>query len=396
MDFATNELARFSSLVELIYEGATAPELWTKKILPAVSEYLGAPSCILYTFSHTPQIGGYFFLHGIEQDHVDQYVQKYYNQDVWKIVLEERKLTTTGNILIGDDLLPRSQLLNSIFYKECLSRNKNMVQLMTGIVFGVESTTSLPTTCSFFRGSHHPDFAEADRDNMRLLLPHLSRSLGVMQRLRSAELTVATSLAALDRLPSGVLLLDSLGLVAFANREAQRILQAGDGLRLGPRRSQTNLGELLGETAAASKTIRNAIDATLAVTPYATPHFSKSVTVPHTSCSASYVLQFSALGAHNEFGGDGNTFAAIIFIADGANRVAIDPAALQDIYGLTSTEARVAIALVDHESAKKVAEALNVSTATVRTHIKSIYGKLGVDTRTRFVKLLLAIAKQQG
>lgn len=396
MDFATKELARFSSLVELIYEGATAPERWTRDILPAVSEYLGAPSCILYTMSHTPQTGGYFFLHDIEQEHVDLYVQKYYDQDVWKIAIEEKRMNTTGAVLIGDELLPRKQLLDSSFYKECLSHNANMVQLMAGIVFGAESETSLPTTCSFFRGSRHPDFNDKDRVNMRLLLPHLSRSLGVMQRLRSTELTLATSLAALDRLSSGVLLLNRLGAVTFANQVAQRIVNAGNGLRLRQQGHLAGQSELIGETVAASKAIRNAVNATLAVSPYATQHFSKSVTIPHTSGATSYVLQFSALGSHNEFGGDGNAFAAIIFISDGADRIAIDPAVLQEIYGLTLTEARVAVALVDHESVKKVADALGVSLATVRTHIKNIYGKLGVDTRTRFVKLLLGIAKQQG
>jgi len=396
MDSATKELARFSSLVELIYEGATAPERWTRDILPAVSEYLGAPSCILYTMSHTPQSGGYFFLHGIEQEHVDLYVQKYYDQDVWKIAIEEKRMNTTGAVLIGDELLPRKRLLDSSFYKECLSHNANMVQLMAGIVFGAESETSLPTTCSFFRGSRHPDFNDKDRVNMRLLLPHLSRSLGVMQRLRSTELTLATSLAALDRLSSGVLLLNRLGAVTFANRVAQRMVNAGNGLRLHHHGHQSGQSELIGETAAASKAIRNAVNATLAVSPYAVQHFSKSVAIPHTCGSTSYVLQFSALGSHNEFGGDGNAFAAIVFISDGADRIAIDPAVLQEIYGLTLTEARVAVALVDHESVKKVADALGVSLATVRTHIKNIYGKLGVDTRTRFVKLLLGIAKQQG
>lgn len=395
MDLATKELARFSSLVELIYEGATAPERWTTDILPAVSEYLGAPSCILYTMSHTPQSGGYFFLHGIAQEHVDLYVQKYYDQDVWKIAIEEKKMHTTGAVLIGDELLPRQRLLDSRFYKECLSHNKNMVQLMAGIVFGVESETSLPTTCSFFRGSHHPDFSEDDRIHMRLLLPHLSRSLGVMQRLRSTELTLATSLAALDRLSSGVLLLNRQGSVTFANQVAQRIVNAGHGLRLRQQGDQAGQSELIGETAAASKAIKDAVNATLSVSPYATQHFSKSVTIAHTSRPSNYVLQFSALGSHNEFGGDGNSFAAIIFISDGADRIAIDPAALQDIYGLTPTEARVAVALVDHESAKKVADVLGVGVATIRTHIKNIYGKLGVDTRTRFVKLLLAITTKQ-
>ncbi|WP_167383566.1 helix-turn-helix transcriptional regulator [Bordetella genomosp. 12] len=388
------ELARFSSLVELIYEGATAPERWTKDILPSVADYLGSPSCIMYSWLHTPQDGGFFFLHGIDQEQVDLYVQKYYHADLWKLALDSRNLYATGSVLIGDDLVPRRTLLASSFYKECLSRNENMVQLLSGIVFGSESTTSLPTTCSFFRGNHQADFGAIERARLKLLLPHLSRSLGVMQRLRSSELTLATSRAALDRVPSAVLLLDRNGYVTFSNVAATRMLAAEDGLYLRRRLINQKQAELVGATSTTSKAIKAAIQATLSVDPYAVQHFSKSVTVQHLSSRDNYVLQFSALGSHNEFGADSDVFAAIIFISDSAEMVNIDLTALQESYGLTTMEARVAVTLVERASTKDAADALGVSPHTVRTHLKSIYGKLGVDTRTRFVKLMLGLAKQ--
>jgi len=395
MDSTNEELKRLSNLIGLIYEGATDPSRWTKDILPAMAEYVEAPACILYSVLHTPQNGGYFFLHGITQEHVDHYVHKHYAEDVWKIALAEKKLYITGNVVLGDELIPRAQLLASNFYSECLSRNKNMVQLISGIVFGMDSTTSVPGVCSFFRGLHHPDFDEENRARMRLVLPHLSRSLGVMQRLRSAELTVATSLAALDRLPSGVLLMDDTGKVSFVNRSAQRMLEDGDGLRLRKLTNTAGLGDLVAEDAAASQAISGAISATLNRDPSATPHFSKCVTVPRTSGLARYTLQFSALGEHNEFGAGSGAFAAIIFINDGAQEVEVDPALLQSAYELTPAEARVAVALLESSSAQEVAGKLGTSPHTVHTQIKHIYAKLGVDTRTRFVKLLLGLASHR-
>lgn len=395
MDRTNEELTRFSNLLGLIYEGATDPGRWTKDILPAIADYIEAPACILYSALHTPQNSGYFFLHGITQEHVDLYVQKHYDKDVWKIAFDEKNLFATGNVVIGDEVVPRTQLLASNFYSECLSLNKNMVQLLSGFVFGMESATVMPAVCSFFRGSHHPDFDEENRTRMRLVLPHLLRSLGVMQRLRSAELTVATSLAALDRLPSGVLLLDGSGTVAFANRLAQHMLEEGDGLRLRELSPATGLGDLVAGSASDSRAIRDAISATLRRDPYATGHFSQCVTVARASGVASYTLQFSALGDHTEFAGGGSAFAAIIFIADGAQKIDVDPAALQRAYSLTPAEATVAIALLEFVAAKEVADVLGVSPHTVRSQIKTIYAKLGVDTRTRFVKLMLGLASQR-
>jgi DNA-binding CsgD family transcriptional regulator len=66
---------------------------------------------------------------------------------------------------------------------------------------------------------------------------------------------------------------------------------------------------------------------------------------------------------------------------------------LKSVYGLTPAEARVAIALLEGGSARNVADYLNVSPHTVRTQLKQIYAKLGVDTRARFVKLTLELAE---
>jgi DNA-binding CsgD family transcriptional regulator len=71
----------------------------------------------------------------------------------------------------------------------------------------------------------------------------------------------------------------------------------------------------------------------------------------------------------------------------------IHPELLQDTYGLTPAEVRVAMVLLEGSSAREVADYLNVSPHTVRTQLKQIYAKLGVDTRTRFVKLMLGLAQ---
>jgi DNA-binding CsgD family transcriptional regulator/PAS domain-containing protein len=395
MDCTNEELVRLSDLIGLIYEGATDPSRWVKDILPAVAEYIEAPACFLFTALHTPQNGGYFFIHGIAQEQVDLYANKYHNEDVWTIAAAERKLGYEGNIIFGDELVPREQLLESKIYKECLSRDKNMASMMTSLIFGLEANNSMPTAFSFFRGLHHPAFGEEDRARMHLVLPHLSRSLGVMQRLRSAELAVASTLSALDRLSHGVLLIDGNGIVAFANRSAQRMFKDGDGLRLCKLSHSRALGELIAEDAAASQEIAEVISATLNRDPYDTPHFSNCVTVARTSGVASYTLQFSALGDHNEFGGDTGAYAAIVFITDGAQEIEIDPALLQSAYGLTPAEARVSVTLLESSSAQEVSAKLGTSPNTVNTQIKNIYAKLGVDTRTRFVKLLLGLARHR-
>lgn len=122
------------------------------------------------------------------------------------------------------------------------------------------------------------------------------------------------------------------------------------------------------------------------------PHFSQCISVPRPSGLANYTLQLSSLGDHNEFTAGMKRFAAIIFIADGAHEVEVDSAMLQSAYGLTVAETKVAVTLLKLGSAKEVADTLGVSSGTVRSQIKQIYLKLGVDSRARFVKLMLGLA----
>ena len=327
-------------------------------------------------------------IHGMTQKQMELYYTRYNAEDIQTQTAFAKGLVFEGNVILDTDIMPPGQLLESRYYKEFLSL-EDMAQLMTTIVFEPDSAGGVAVTgCSFFRGIKAPLFGEQDRARLKLLVPHMSRSLGVMQHIRTAELNVSASLAALDRLPNGVLLTNGAGTVTFANRSAQHMLEEGDGLRLRKLTNSADLGELTGESTASSKAIGDAIRATLKRDPFATPHFSKCVTVPRTSLVASYTLQFSALGKHNEFG----AYATIIFIADGAQKVEIDPALLQSAYELTPAEARVAMALLEWNSVQEVADALGTSTNTVRTQIKQIYAKLGIDTRARFVKLLLGLA----
>ena len=72
---------------------------------------------------------------------------------------------------------------------------------------------------------------------------------------------------------------------------------------------------------------------------------------------------------------------------------AIQPEILQRAYGLTFAEARVAIAMLNGGSAKEVAIYLKVSPHTVRTQVRNIYAKFGVNTRVRFVNLMHELAR---
>lgn len=77
-------------------------------------------------------------------------------------------------------------------------------------------------------------------------------------------------------------------------------------------------------------------------------------------------------------------FAEMILLSNGTlpNAGAVNPSQSALVENLTAREREVLIFLVEGESNKIIADRLNISEHTIKFHVASIFGKLGVSTRT--------------
>jgi DNA-binding CsgD family transcriptional regulator len=226
---------------------------------------------------------------------------------------------------------------------------------------------------------------------MRLLVPHISRALGVMQRLRDADLKLAASLAALDKMPVGVLLIGRNETVVFVNRAAQRVLQREDGLRLRATGGSTQT-LLAASNSADQQALNAAIRQRIQPNVVDVPHFSSAVRIERPSGAPAYTLNFSALPEQNEFGSGADRPCAIGFLNDPEEPVKVDAEALKRLYGLTAAECRLAANLCDGETLAAVAKRLRVSESTVKTQLQSIFDKTQTRRQVQLVKLLIGLA----
>lgn len=383
------ELSRLSSLIDLIYQGATAMNRW-QEVLPAIANWLDSRTGLLFTPLHTPEQGGFQMVHQIPQSALELWNTKYAGQDLWTNNAVARGLVVEGNILLGQELVPQGELIASHFYQEFLSR-LNIAHLLTGIVFGI-GPESIATICSFHRFEDEEPFSESQKEKLSLLVPHISRALGVMFRLRDAEFKVASTLAALDRLPIGVLLFGTDGGVTFANSLAKSILDQQDGLRL---RNRPGLGDSA-DVLASDHSFQNLLDEAIreAISPdiLSTRHFSRAVAITRPSGRASFLLNFSSLPASNEFGMGWDAPRAIVFISDSATPIKLNNELLKSAYGLSAAEIRVAELVADGFSLQEIAKQHGRSVNTIKTQLKQIYEKTGTNSRARLVKLLIALA----
>jgi len=91
------------------------------------------------------------------------------------------------------------------------------------------------------------------------------------------------------------------------------------------------------------------------------------------------LLDFSALNSH-----DDNTLA-VCLIVDPQKACSVDAQVLREVYGLTETEAKIAAMIADGLDYKAIASGRNVSIETIRTYTKSIFKKVGVNSRAGLV-----------
>jgi DNA-binding CsgD family transcriptional regulator len=383
------ELSRLSALIELIYEGTTRLDAWEWS-LASICDWLGARDAIIFTPFHAPDIGGFIVSHNMSPAMLELWGTKYLPYDIWAQRCMEKGLVTTGVVLRDQQIVTEQEFLSSVIYRELLAP-AGIGRVLTGIVFGGSDNRGVAVACSCHRRFADP-FTEEDAGKFELLLPHISRAMGVMSRLRDAEFRVATSLAALDRLPTAVLLFGADGAVSFANAAAHRALKGRDGLYLRPRWGKSDEVELRAETTSGQQALAQSVRDAISPGAGSIKHFSRAVVISRPSGKPPLLLHFSSLPRENEFGAGTAAPRAIAFLSNCDNKVRLSLDVMKSAYGLTQAECRVAQLIAEGCTNEELVDRLQITINTVKTQLRQIYSKTNTRNRARLVKLLMAFA----
>jgi len=379
-------LTQLSTLIDLIYEGATDIQVWPQ-VPEAISRWMSAPKCTLFTPLHTPMDGGFMMAHNLSALAMEMWATKYQLLDLWALRARDRGLAITGQAFRDQDLATEDEFLATEMYRDFFAPMD--VGRVASVVFGLESSTQIPVVCSCNRPLREPFLAD-DLFKLQLLLPHLSRALGVMFRLREADFKLASTLAAVDKLKQAVVLFSRDGGVFHANAAANEVFKQNDGLSLSKLGRPLAPARLRAADRAQQARQDTSLSAALHPDPLAAEHFAVALTISRPSGLPAYALHFSPLPAGNEFGHGSQAPAAIAFIDTGTATAKANPDVLKQRYDLGDAELRVTQLAVEGLSVEALAEELGISANTVKTHLKRIYVKTGAKNRSQLVKLVMA------
>lgn len=373
-----------SALTHQIYEAATQTDLWPR-VTQAIAQSLNARNGLIFTPLTNPQEGGFIFPWQITEEKLQLWASKYIEHDIWSAGVSQKGLWLEGNVLVDEEMVSRDVFRESIFYREFLS-SIGIGRVCVGIVF--QGSPGLPATAaSVYRDIDDPAFSEADVAWMRLLVPHLSRSLGLMHRLNAMHLHVSSLLASLDRLYFGVALLDAYDKVIHLNQAAQGALRRNDGLH------QTVQGKLDAKGMRAPfHSLSRWLDERRS-DQFDAPHFSEDFVIQRLNSAKTYSVQYSALPIRSGWVAEGETVRTVLFITDPQATQLPDAARLSSLYGLTPAQVQVTYELMRGISYKQAAKNLHISDHTVASHVKEIYQKTKVNRQSDLIRNLMSLGK---
>jgi DNA-binding CsgD family transcriptional regulator len=244
-----------------------------------------------------------------------------------------------------------------------------------------ESGQSLGGFFIFRRAGEGPfskaEFAEADR-----FVFHLRRSARILARIGEARRERLALAEVVDRLPTGVLLLDSQRRVVVRNQTAQRIVDLDDGFgidRSGPSATDAR------ENATLQKLIADALDARAGLE-QASRGFT---TVTRPSGKREYALMVTPLLAP-AMGGASTDVVVAIFVVDPEGGAPPVAEVLENLYSLTRSEAEIVRCLAMGLSLEEAAQARGISMNTARSHLKHAFAKTGTSRQGELVRLIIA------
>jgi len=374
---------QLSDLVHLIYEASVHPERWNG-VVAQIAASFGSTKGLLFTPWLAPQQGGILFPSGIAESDLQIWGSSYIEHDAWARSPRARSLFRQGKAILDRQLVPHREFRATRFYRDFLSR-MGIGRVCLGVVF--EGAAGLPgTSLSVFRDAHDPAFNRSDQSWMELLVPHVSRSLGIMQRLDTAKLQNASLLASFDRLKLGVALLDEDMAVLHLNRAAKAVVDRGDGIFVD---EQRRLGSGAGGSQGLSRWLEGVKDAP----PERQSHFLDGRRVARDEQGRSYMVQCVAIPPDSAWTARSEPVAHVVFITDPATIELPNPSRLVELYALTEAQAKVVLQIANGGSYKQVARRLKISEETVRSHVKAIYPKVRVNRQADLVRLILSLSQ---
>lgn len=281
-----------------------------------------------------------------------------------------------GRVMTGDELISPSDLRRTDFYRGFL-QPRGLLHLLCGVVDQRHRGVHLVTA---YRSETQAPFSEREKAELAGLLEHITLSMQSHWRWQEASDMARALLALSDHDLHPTLLVTGDGQTLYCNQAAAHLLDRSQGLCLeGPRLVAASVADrrLLGDTIArlAREDAASGPPAPAVLTMASGPGLPAVVVV------------LRALG--QVFRQQDGATRGLVMVAVRGGHAGHDPAqcAFARQYELTAAQAKVSALVFAGQSLATIAQSLNLSENTVRSHLKQIFQKTDTHGQMELVHL---------
>ncbi len=223
-------------------------------------------------------------------------------------------------------------------------------------------------------------FSQADHDSLEALAGYMHRAIRINHRFIRLFAEHRAARRLLDTAPRGILVLGQRGQATYINHEARRICAGGDGVRLDNDQLQLGDDEAMADLQAflAQARASGSDDA---------PPSSIGLRISRPSEAPPYQLIAYELACDSRQAAlDEKEGLAVAMLHDPTVAAVPDQGLLNTYFGLTPAESQLVRSLCAGHSLPAAAQQASISVNTARTHLRSVFQKVGVHSQPALVQ----------
>lgn len=364
--------SKLSRLIGNAYDTALRPQSWAGYLQDLVAAF-GCSQCIMVQIDDRRTTRERIVTVGIDTSLIAEWRECKEHIDVWYQRVFD---VPEEGAYRGTQLVPRQVLRRSGFHSDIL-RQSDVEFCMGGIP---ENNRLARTVIATYNSAHTGDFTSDQQHAFAIVMPHVRRAFEIERRLHAQAEERTSAIAAIERSPYGVLVVDHRGQSMLTNGNAERILRRGDGITI--RYGSLKLFDF-GCQARCDRLIRECIHRDQ----WSGRPLGGFTKVIRPSGQPPYHLLISPLIEESDEpalpGG-----VCLILIHDPAEGRTLPADYLMQVYGLSAAEARLCTVLFAHDSLPTALQELEITRNTAKTQLAQIYAKVGVRSQSQLLRQL--------
>jgi len=369
--------SQLERLLDLIYRAAIEPEAWGDFVKALSEAFAGSAVRIGFGFPRDSGLAR-SYSHGIDPAYCDKYLEQLIDGLPWKAGYTAGFTDRCGSLGEVFDGLDFSQ---SEFYRTWFEPQGLAAQWPIGHSIVIDDSVPIGGVWIFRTAAADTPFTSSDLAFGDRLVRHITRACHIYATLGGVRRERFALAEVIDRLPTGVILLDTNRQPVVTNLSADRIIALDDGFRIdksGPCAKSAR------ENAILQKLLADVLDAR----PGHELESSGFLAVSRPSEKRAFPVMVTPLLAAPP-GSQAHDAVAAIFVSDPESGMVSATEVLETLYSLTHAEAQLVRLLSQGKSLEEAAAARGVSIHTARSHLKHAFSKTDTRRQGELVRLVL-------